>query len=493
MKELRKLRIDVIVFLILITALGAANLLNFNKPAISNLEKRVLKSKPEFSLSGLFKDNYFHDFEEYYSDTFILRDNLVKANRDIRHAMEFLGPDVSLITVYEDIKPPGNGAANQKDAATGTTPRDETGKATGEETEEPSGETQLVETSTGKTPAGETPSEAKNMPGAVSEESTPGTGESKEIPSQDVEEPRDFGDGQNVGYWLVVDGQAVQLFKFKKESFDYYAEVLNKFNEKLGDKVKIYSMIPPTASEFLELKKYKGITDSQNDALAYLKSKLNKNIISVNVYDALNEHKDEYIYFRTDHHWTALGAYYAYAAFMETTGIQPVSLDRYEAIDMGDYLGSSYTKTLDKSLEENPDKFIAYKPFTNHEFIVRYENEERRDDVIDMKYSNDVTNKYLSFISAGGGIWGVIKTDADNGKKIMVVKDSFGNALVPFLLPHYEEIYVVDPRFYSRYVTGQNIVEFVEDKGITEIAFVIYMEDVNWHDFMSWTESLLGN
>ena len=75
----------------------------------------------------------------------------------------------------------------------------------------------------------------------------------------------------------------------------------------------------------------------------------------------------------------------------------------------------------------------------------------------------------------------------------MVVKDSFGNVLVPFLLPHYEEIYVVDARFYNIDVTGKNIVEFIEDKGINELLFVIYMEDVNWHKFMQGVENLLGN
>ncbi|HBI57065.1 MAG TPA: hypothetical protein DDY38_09585, partial [Firmicutes bacterium] len=62
------------------------------------------------------------------------------------------------------------------------------------------------------------------------------------------------------------------------------------------------------------------------------------------------------------HHWTALGAYYAYASFMEKTGRQPVALESYEQIDIGDFLGSSYKKTLNDSLKKNPDHIIAYKP-----------------------------------------------------------------------------------------------------------------------------------
>ena len=73
----------------------------------------------------------------------------------------------------------------------------------------------------------------------------------------------------------------------------------------------------------------------------------------------------------------------------------------------------------------------------------------------------------------------------------MVVKDSFGNMLVPFLVPHYEEIYVVDPRFYNKSLTGKNIEEFVRDNGINEVLFCIYMEDVNWNKFMSGVENML--
>jgi hypothetical protein len=326
------------------------------------------------------------------------------------------------------------------------------------------------------------------------------TGDASPEPSQSTpsatpskQQNKDFGDGQNVGYWLVVDGKAVQLFKFNKESFEYYSQVLNKYGEKLGSGVKIYSMIPPTTGEFLKLKKYKGITDSQDDALGFLESKLDDRITLINVFDALNRHKDEYIYFKTDHHWTALGAYYAYASFMEATGRQPSELKQYETVDLGTFLGSSYTKTLDKSLEKNPDNVTAFKPFTQYEYLMYYGNEEKKADVIDMKYADEINNKYLAFMSSGGATWSVVKTNIHNGKKLLLIKDSFGNAIAPFMLPHYEEIYVVDPRFYSIKTTGKSITQFIGEKGINEVLFCIYMEDANWHKFMSSVENLLGD
>ncbi len=450
------IKIDTLFFIIFITLLGLVNIINPNKPTVSNLENRALKTMPHLSLSNLVEGNYQRDFEEYYSDTFILRDNLVKISRDVNKMMAFLGPDITIVTAVEDVQLPPNIPEDEKETISPTP----TGMGAPDTLENSYPSAENIETAT---------------------------------PAPAPEPEKDYGDGPNVGYWMVVDGKAVQLFKFNKESFEYYAQVLNKYSEKMGDGVKIYSMIPPTNGEFMQLKKYKGITDSQNDALGFLKSKLNDSILSVDVFDALNKYKDEYIYFRTDHHWTALGAYYGYSEFMSSKGDTPLSLDQFEKIDLGDFLGSSYTKTLDKSLEKNPDNIVAYKPLNNHEFTTYKGNEGTKADIIDLKYTDDISKKYLAFISSGGATWSKVKTDIKNGKKVLVVKDSFGNMLVPFLVPHYEEIYVVDSRFYSINLTGKNIVEFVEDNGINEVLFCIYMEDVNWHKFMSGVENMLGS
>lgn len=456
---MKRLRIDALLFIIIISVFGISNLLNTKKPTVSELENRALKQMPVFSVKELFDGRYLKGFEDYYSDTFILRETLVKYSRDIRQALSFMGPDVSIVTAYEDIQ----------------SPQDEKQANEIEEDNTAAKSTETVQTAAESTGDDKITSPDTSAAGTTTDNNA------------------DFGDQQNVGYWLVVDGKAVQLFKFNKSNFEYYSQVLNKYKEKLGDGVKLYSMIPPSASEFVQLKKYKGITDSQNDALDFLKSKLDRSITSVNVYDELNKHKEEYIYFRTDHHWTALGAYYGYVSFMAGKGMEPIPLEQYKEINLGSFLGSSYSKTLSKSLEKNPDTFIAYEPFTNGKFLTYSGTKEKEADVLDMKYADNVKNKYLVFISSGGATWSVIRTDVRNGQRILVMKDSFGNALVPFLMPHYEEIYIVDSRFYSISAAGKNIVQFIQDNKINEVLFETYMENVNWHKFMNGVEKLLGN
>lgn len=453
---MKRLRLDAIAFILILGGLGLANLLNTNKPTISVLENRMLKARPVLTVSSLLSGDYFRDFEDYYSDTFIRRDSIVKICRDVKDALSLNGQGVTLVVAREQAGP-----VNERPDAVPTpdekpvpiSPEVPSQAPAGSATEGPSPE---------KTPA-PTPKPT----------------------------PREFGEDETVGYYLIVDGKAVQLFKFNREGMDYYAEVLNKYHNVLGDKVTLYSVIPPTNSEFVKLRKYADITDSQNDAMDYLYSRLDPGIIPVNVYDALNRHKDEYIYFRTDHHWTALGAYYGYCAFMETTGREPVPLDRYETVQVEGYLGSSYTKTLNKDLEKNPDTIYLYLPFSQYEYVMYYGDTAQTADLIDMSYAEGSGDKYLIFMSTGGATWSVIRTDVHNGKKILVMKDSFGNAWVPFLLPHYEEIYVVDARFYSKKATGMTIPEFIEKHGIQELVFLFYMEDVNWAKFMNGVESHL--
>jgi len=474
---MKKLRYDTVAFLLIIALLGLANILNFNKPKISQLENRKLKERPKLTLSTLLSGDYFRDYEEYYSDTFILRDWMVKSSRDIRKAMSLGHSGVELIVTHE----PGQVQEGSK----GNNLTSSNGNSAGSDSV--SGNT----VSEDQTASGSIAGNAGNNTSDNGSSGTDSGHNGGENSNSGQEEPvKEFDENKNAGYWLVIDGKAVQLFKFNKEGMSYYSEVLNKYREKIGNDVNMYSLIAPTAGEFVKLKKYKGITDSQNDAIDFLRSKLDRSIKSVNVYDALNKHKDEYIYFKTDHHWTALGAYYAYAAFMELKGETPVPLEKYEERKIEGFLGSTYTKTLNKDLEKNPDTIYVYMPFTNYKYEMYYGKECKEAEIIDMSYAKG-KDKYLVFLSSGGATWSVIKTDIHNGKKLLVMKDSFGNTLVPFLLPHYEEIYVVDSRFYSKYSTGKNIVEFIKDNGINEILFAHYMEDVNWKEFMEGVEKHL--
>jgi hypothetical protein len=457
---MKKIYAETLIFFTVLAVFGTANLLNTAKPEISEVENRTLAGEPVFSAADFFNGKYFEDYNNYYNDTFILRDETILLCRDIKDTFT-VDSGYVLVVAGKDKLPqaPGDdtGLSGEK-AGNGSENREETASA-GDESKEP----------------------------AAQEKTETGGGEKKE---QTPEPGLELEDDGNMGYWLLVDGKAVELFRFNKEAIDYYVETINMYQEKLGDKVKLYSMIAPTAGEFTLMKRYRNMTDSQNEAMLYINSKLHPDITAVDVFDSLSKHKDEYIYFRTDHHWTALGAYYAYEAFMNARGEEAVPLERYETVTVDNFLGSAYTKTLSKELENNPDTIQVYMPFTKNRFTRYSGNTSAEVDVIDLSYAEG-KDKYLIFLSSGGGTWSVIQTEVKNGKKLLIMKDSFGNAIAPFFLPHYEEIYIIDSRFYSTAHTKMNIPQFIEHHGIQEVVFVQYMEDVNWAEFMQTVRNLL--
>lgn len=361
---MKKLQLDTIIFLAIILILGIANFVNINKPEVSELENRALKQKPDFTLSTLANGSYFSDYNDYYNDTFIWRDKLLRISSGIKQAMFFNTSDAKIIVAdkSKEINTVGDKKVDTGDEVSAT-------------------------------------KEPQNTSGAPSP-----TAEKK------------YNESEGVGYWLVIDGKAVELFKFNKDSFDYYAEVLNKYNERLNNKIPVYSLIAPTNSEFVQLKKYKGISDSQNNAIKFLDTKFSSGITSVNAYDILNTHKDEYIYFRSDHHWTALGAYYGYSAFMKTKNEDTVPLEKYQTVQIDNFLGSSYSKTMDKSIEDNPDTIYAYIPYVNYKYEMHHWNNCSEAKIIDMKYAETKKDKYLVFLSGGDATWAVIKTENKNGK-----------------------------------------------------------------------------
>lgn len=268
--------------------------------------------------------------------------------------------------------------------------------------------------------------------------------------------------------YLILNGQSYTMFQYSPGAAEAYAKALNRYKQAVGSKVRVYSLLAPTSAEFIGNDKYKSMTDSQKKAFAHINELLDPEIVQINAYDALAQHSKEYVYFRTDHHWTALGAYYAYTKTMEAMGQQATPLSRYEKGNIEQFLGSAYKATLNYKLKANPDTITYYKPFVNYSFTRYLSNGKmvEQSKVVSPDYAKPSIGLYSAFLG-GDFPLGEISTGNKNGKKMMVVKDSYGNALIPFLLPHFEKIYIVDPRFYK-----ESLTDFVKKQGITDILFL---------------------
>lgn len=165
----------------------------------------------------------------------------------------------------------------------------------------------------------------------------------------------------------------------------------------------------------------------------------------VDAEQALRNHKEEYIYYRTDHHWTTLGAYYGYCAWAESMGIRPLSQEEFRIRTVTDsFLGTLHSKI---NISVPPDEIRIYEPKKEPEYRVYYDlSDEAKDTLYEEKHL-DTKNKYGFFLDDNHALI-EIDTNVNNGKELLIVKDSYSNCMVPFLAMHYDKIYVLDLRFY---------------------------------------------
>lgn len=215
--------------------------------------------------------------------------------------------------------------------------------------------------------------------------------------------------------------------------------------QSLLDDWDAYVMLVPTADNIL--------TDKlPANALVFDEAALLEQIAAqagdrnyVDVYDALSAHADEEIYYRNDHHWTSLGAYYGYLSFMEALGETPFAYRTNALTTVSDtFLGSLHSKT---NLNRKGDKIQYFRETQKRPLTVTYDFKTTTDTLYAERYL-ETKNQYGFFLDDNHAFI-QIDTSYHNGKTLFVIKDSYANSMIPLLVPHYETIYVVDSRYYN--------------------------------------------
>lgn len=270
------------------------------------------------------------------------------------------------------------------------------------------------------------------------------------------------------GSIITLGDRALEIFNGNEHGAHLYDDTINEQKKALGKDVDVYNMVVPTHVEFGLPEKYKDMSKPQKPIIDNIYKGLDNDIKKVDAYSNLEKHKDEYIYFNTDHHWTPLGAYYAYEAFAKEAGFKPEPLDKYKKYTKEDFLGTLYTQTQDNKLKENPDHVDYYKIPYDYK-VYRYEKENPTKPLKTTLYADYASgvNSYSVFLHGDFPEVKIENKDAKSDKKIAVVKESYANAFVPFLIPHYKEVYVIDSRQYKG-----SLKELVSKNDIDEVLFL---------------------
>lgn len=279
---------------------------------------------------------------------------------------------------------------------------------------------------------------------------------------------------------LIIYRDAVYSIPYLVEkSAGYFAQTVDYYAS-LFSKSKISVVIAPLSSAMLDRDTFgKRLTD-QKSIISTIGSYMNDSINNVEIYDALWAHRDEYLYFKSDHHWTARGAYYAYAEFAKSVGFEPVGIDKLEERLLNNKMqGTMYGYTGDERVKKIYDSLYVYIPRKAHTMTV-YKN--------GTSYSYDSSiltafGNYGCFIASDNAYTIINVPENPQDINIMVLKDSYGNAMTPYLTEHYGNIIVVDPR----HVTF-NIYDLLKDYPLRDILF---LNDIYNPNVYSWTLNLL--
>ncbi len=286
---------------------------------------------------------------------------------------------------------------------------------------------------------------------------------------------------QIAGYYIAGD-TAYEMYYQNKANSLRYAEVINTAAGRLSGKAKVYTIVVPLAYAYNDKVLQKTDASDPKAAIDGMYTAVtDPNAVCVDAYGALAAHKNEYLYFRTDHHWTALGAYYAYTAYCAANpALTANPLSSYEECKFEGFLGTLYAHTKAQALQKNPDTVHAYVPMATNTLRVhladgtsqKFTGGVVRKDT-DTFYAN-AASKYNCFLTSDNPAGtqqsyyiSIENPNKSDGSAVVLVKESFGNCFAPFLVDHYQYVYVIDYRYYDG-----DIVDFVDMTGADDVIFL---------------------
>ena len=418
----------VAAFALTLLVLGGAGLI-LPRPSQSVVERRELTAFPEFTLASLWDGSFFSGVDTWYADTYPMRESLIAAQQSLENNYGLRSTQLvggSGMTV-DAIPIPGDDAGADPNA---------------------SAEANAAPTAT----AAPTP--------------TP-------LPDGTVHEIGEFS-----GSIYITNNCAYGMYGFSQSSTDKYIETMNQIYKNVGDEVHLYVMnVPISASVMLDENVWSHMGSSdEGAAIEYISSKLDPGITPIMVYDTLREHNAEYIYFHTDHHWTALGSYYAYRVFAGLKGWTPHELSEFQSTSFGDnaFLGSYYSASNKSAqLAANPDTVYAWYPLcvstdpnVRDMYMVQRDGQGFDWRIINDMFDYDSSSWYCVFSGADQPFASMHNPNLHDGSAVMVVKDSYGNAFIPWLVDNYEYTYWVDFRYCDNTVS-----QMVQDYGVQDVIF----------------------
>ena len=425
-----------VIALVYLFFTAAFNLLPRSRYSV--LEKRELNRFPSFTLDSLADGSYTAAISSWYSDTEPYRDTLMELSMQFRDLLGIRLGEQNIQYVSQE-----------KNAAVETAGEEQDPVVTAEKQEHAEAAEDSV----------------KSVKAFEHVDAEGGIDDVAKVASSGIIL---VGSGENV--------RALMGFFGTERGGAKYAEVINQYGATFGKSVKVWCMPIPTSTEFYCPEDAAKFTKKQWPVFNSIFSNLSNGVRAVDIYSVLAQHTDEPIYLRTDHHWAPLGAYYAAQEFARVAGVPFGDLSRYEEHVVHRFVGSMYGYSQNVAVKKAPEDFVYHIP-TEVEYTTTYVNYTLDEEFHVTGESRPYKSKYFFSFKDGSGaayttfMGGDIKltkveTSTHNGRRLLVFKDSFGNAVPGYLFYSFEEIHVADFRYFTK-----DVVSYVDENHITDILF----------------------
>ena len=269
------------------------------------------------------------------------------------------------------------------------------------------------------------------------------------------------------GVYIGTNGQLLEQIEVADENhLAANIKAIKSFSESQS-KIPVRMMLVPDAANVLNhslpaLAK----PEDQTQMFSMVRKDLGDSVEWIDVSTELNKHKTEKIYYKTDHHWTTLGAFYAFQAAAPSLGIEGDLSGKYVSYAVSDSFNGMLASKSGVNLGEKEQIDIYVPTEEDTDLIVDYVDEGKRSTSLYDSSKLKEKDQYTVFLGGNSSLLD-IRTVSTSTKRLLLVKDSFANSFIPFLTPYYREIVVVDPRYYSG-----TINDLMDSYRISEVLFL---------------------
>ncbi len=504
-KPIDKLMIILVASAVLVLAL--LNVFQPNRPTVSESENRNLAAWPEFKIADVASGKYFADIGAFFSDTFFGREALVNFSKQLDQLKGLFDDDFSVI-----INPNPTNPTEPDDDTLPTLPplpTDPTTEPTVPGTDptvpgtEPTlppvipvtlssskasltvGAAHMLTATIGDGYSGLSWASSNSSVASVTDNGD-GTASVKALAagtasiSATVEDvsgekvtcvciftvtaPTGGGVNDDAAAFLpnglfIYKGAAYSQSWFNKTYSTKLGEIYERFAA-LFPNAKVSAMTAPLSTIIIKDPDVNKKIQSQGAILDKIDGVMPDSINFVNLKNIFLEHSDEYLFFKSDHHWTQRGAYYAYHEYVKSLGMTPTPIEDFDVKVLSTtWNGSMYNYTKDERVKNFKDTVEAYIPTKACTMTIGSKT-----------YSSCINlnrGGYTAFIYGDNAYTVINVPENPQDKTILVFKDSYGNALVPFLTEHWGNIIVVDARYIEL-----DALEMFGSMNITDILFM---------------------